>query len=198
MTKLLITATALLLSLGAFAQQAEVLLNAKNIDYGALSQDTNLPANELIVIKRTAATPKKVKLKFSFKYMEKKCVAYKVKTEEIKDFSQTVCDRNADGSHECAEVQYSGLYNAETICTKKGIIRKTENKEITLNFGSAVKLAEGAEETFQINFKQKKISNDKVEKAAQTLNTTSVYKITTPFNTIKFKAQLKYKKHNYN
>jgi hypothetical protein len=189
MTKLLITATALLLSITAFAQQPEVLLDAKIINYGALSQDTNLPANELIVVKRTAATPKKVELRFIFNRMEKSCISYKVKKVEIKDFTKTVCDKNADGSHQCAEVQYTGLYDAETVCSKDGLIRVRTAKKLTLNFSSAVKLVEGAEETFQINLKQRKMSYDKVEKAAQTLNTASLYKITTLFNSIKFKAK---------
>jgi hypothetical protein len=171
MKKLLLTATALLLSLGAFAQQAEILLD------------------ELIIIKRTSATPKKVTIKYSFNYMEKQCVAYKVKVDKLKEFNQMVCDKNADGSHECSEVEYKGLYNAETVCTKNGLIRKTKETEITLNFKSAVKLAEGAEETFQVGLKQKKSTSDDTEKAAQTMGAASLYKISTFFNTIKFKAQ---------
>jgi hypothetical protein len=190
MKKLFIAMTVLFLSAGAFAQQSEILLDSKTINYGAVNQDTNAPANELIIIKRTSATPSKVKIKLSFNYMEKKCISYKVKVDKIKDFNQIVCNKNADGSHQCDEKEYSGLYNAKTVCINEGPVRFSKDLEVTLNFKSAVKLTEGAEETFQLNLKQKKSSSDKLERSAQTLNSASMYKITTSvFGTLKFKAQ---------
>ncbi len=190
MKKLLIATAALILSTTAFAQQTEILLDSKRITYGPVNQESNAPANELLVIKRTSATPSKVTLKYSFDYMEKECVSYAFKVEKIKRFNQMVCDKNADESHQCSEVEYTGLYNAETVCKKEGLIRKTKDAEVTLNFKSAVKLTEGAEETFQVNLKQKRSTSGSLVKSAQTVNAASMYKIsTTVFGSIKFKAK---------
>lgn len=171
------------------AQASEVTLDSNKINYGPLSQDTNSVANELIVIKRTAASPKKVVLKYSVNFMEKKCTSYAVKVEEIKDFSQVVCDSVLDGSHVCQSTEYTGLYNAKTECVQQGLVRATSNKEVMLDFRKAVKLARNASETFQVNLRQASIKNNEVESKGKALDTTSLYNVKFSFGKLKFKAK---------
>lgn len=180
-----------LLFSGSLMAQAVLELDKKEIDFGALSQDTNMAANELIVLKRTAKSPKKIKLKYTIKHMEKNCVAYEVKRKEIKEFSQTVCERGVDGSHECSEMTYSGLYDAETVCTKNGLIRKVTSHELTLDFKRAVKLAPEATETFHVNIKQNKISSESTKLAGKVADSAALYEVSVSemFNKIKFKAK---------
>lgn len=174
----------------AFAQQ-EVMLDKKVIDYGALGQETNSAASEMIAIKRGAKSPKKVTLKFTLNYMEKKCVEYETKTEEIPEFSQTVCEKALDGQHDCVDKIYSGLFNAKTVCVKEGLIRKSAAQEIKLNFGRAVTLSPTATETFQINVKQLSMSGDKIDVSGKVLDAASLYSIKpSAFGTgLKFKAK---------
>lgn len=171
------------------AQSSDVTLDSNKVNYGALSQDTNAVANELIVIKRTTATPKKVVLKYSVNYMEKKCTSYDVKVEEIKDFSQVVCESVLDGSHVCQSTEYTGLYNAKTLCVQQGLVRSTSNKEIVLDFRKSVKLAADASETFQVNLRQASIKNSDIESKGKALATTSLYDVKFSFGKLKFKAK---------
>ncbi len=166
-----------LIALPIMAFGQEIMLDKKTVDAGALNQETNAAANELLVIKRTAKTPKKVTLKFTMNYMEKKCVEFVTKQEDIPEFSQVVCEKALAGQHDCEEKIYSGLYNAKTSCVKEGLIRKTAAKEITLDFRKAVKLAPNAAETFQINLKQKSMMGEDVNSAGKAVDAASLYEI---------------------
>jgi hypothetical protein len=190
MNKILMMIAALLLVQSVNAQSTEVMLNSKKINYGALAQETNKKANELIVVKRTATTPKKVVLTYSVNYMEKKCVRYEVKVTELPNFTQTVCESALDGTHECLEKEYTGLYSAKTICSKNGLVRATGTNNLTLDFRKAVKLTENATETFQVNLKQGSISKDNTTAQGKALDTASQYKVkTSRRNTLKFRAK---------
>jgi hypothetical protein len=190
MKKTLMMVATLLIAQTVYAQSAEVMLNSKKINYGALAQEKNAKANELIVVKRTAKTPKKVVLTFSINFMEKKCVAYEVKVVDVPAFSQTVCESALDGTHECLEKEYTGLYSAKTVCAKDGLVRATETNEVTLDFRKAVKLTENASETFQVSLKQGTISKEDVSARAKALDTASQYKVkTSRGNTLKFRAK---------
>jgi hypothetical protein len=171
------------------AQSSDVTLDSNKFNYGALTQETNAAANELIVIKRTAATPKKVVLSYSVNFMEKKCTSYDVKVEEIKEFSQVVCEYVLDGSHVCQSTEYTGLYNAKTVCVQEGLVRSTSKKEITLDFRRSVKLAPNASETFQVNLRQASITNSRVESKGKALVTASLYNVIFSFGKLKFKAK---------
>lgn len=180
-----------LLALPMIAFGQEIMLDKKTVDAGALNQETNAAANELLMIKRTAKTPKKVTLKFTLNSMEKKCVEYVTKQEDIPEFTQIVCEKALAGQHDCTEKIYSGLYNAKTSCVKDGLTRKTSAKEITLDFRRAVKLAPNASETFQINLKQKNMMSDDVATAGKAVDTASLYEIKQSAfgGTLKFKAK---------
>jgi hypothetical protein len=189
MKKILMMVATLLLAQSVYAQSAEVMLNSKKVNYGALSQETNAKANELIVVKRTAATPKKVTLTYSVNFMEKKCVRYEVKVTEVPEFSQTVCESALDGTHECVERDYTGLYSAKTVCTREGLTRATSTKEVTLDFKKSVRLTENASETFQVNLKQGSILKADTAAQGKALNTASQYSV----NVSRFNGSLKFK-----
>lgn len=180
-----------LLTLPMIAFGQEVMLDKKTVDLGALNQENNAAANELVTIKRTAKTPKKVVLKFKMNIMQKKCVEFETKQEDIPEFTQTVCTPALAGQHDCEEKIYSGLFNAKTVCTKEGLVRKTLSEEVKLDFGRAVKLSPAATETFKINIKQGSILKDNISLAGKTIDSASLYTIKkSPFgNILKFKAK---------
>jgi hypothetical protein len=181
--------TLLALPMIAFGQ--EVMLDKKTVDLGALNQETNAAANELVVIKRTAKTPTKVVLKFKMNYMEKKCVEYETNQEDIPEFTQTVCTPALAGQHDCEEKIYAGLFNAKTVCVKDGLVRKALSGEVKLDFGGAVKLSPAATETFKINIKQGSIFKDNISLAGKAIDTASLYTIKEGAfgDTLKFKAK---------
>jgi hypothetical protein len=180
-----------LMALPMLAFGQEIMLDKKTIDLGALTQETNAAANELVAIKRTAKTPKKVVLKFKMNYMEKKCVEFETKQEDIPEFTQVVCVPGLAGQHDCEEKVYAGLFNAKTVCVKEGLVRKTLSEELKLDFGGAVALSPSATELFQINIKQKTIMSDDFELAGKALDAASLYEVKKSAfgNTLKFKAK---------
>lgn len=179
-----------LIALPMMAFGQEVMLDKKTVNLGALNQETNAAANELVAIKRTAKTPKKVVLKFTMNHMEKKCVEYETKQEDIPEFSQTVCTPGLAGQHDCEEKVYAGLFNAKTVCVKEGLTRKTVSTELKLDFRKAVKLAPTATETFQVNIKQESIMGDDTAVAGKVLDAASLYTIKKGFGgSLKFKAK---------
>lgn len=187
MKKLILVVLAL--PMMAFGQ--EVMLDKKTVNVGALNQETNAAANELIMIKRTAKTPKKVTLKFTVNSMEKKCVEFVTKQVDIPEFTQVVCEKALAGQHDCAEQIYSGLFNAKTSCAKEGLVRKTTSQELVLDFKKAVKLSKTATETFQVNIKQKSMSSDDTSAAGKAVDAASLYEIgsRTFGNGLRFRAK---------
>lgn len=186
MNKMIIALT-LLLPLSGMAEA--ILLDAKTVDYGSLNQETNAMANELIEVKRTAQTPRKVTLKYKVNYMEKKCVSYEVKQKEIPAFTKVVCEAALDGAHDCVEKEFSGLFEAETVCVKNGLVRKTSSRELKLDFRKSIKLSEEASETFHVNIKQKSIMKDKVKYSGKAVDSDSLYKVKYTFGKLRFKAK---------
>ena len=180
----------LLIQSKAFAQTGELLLSAPAVHYGALSQETNAVANELFVVKRTAFTPKKVKVTFTVNYVVPACTAWSVNRVDLQDFSQVVCDPVLDGTHVCEQKDYSGFYNAQTVCVQQGLVRKTSLKNLTLDFSRAVKLTQNAVETFQVSVKQQQMNADFTQYTGRALQTTSLYRVTTWWGTtVKFVAR---------
>jgi hypothetical protein len=188
--KKMILCLALIFSHGVFAQQAELLLNSPSVNYGPLAQGTNSPANELIVVRRTANTPKKVNLTFTVNHMVPKCTTYDVRRVELQNFSQFVCEPILNGSHDCVQKEYTGFYNAQTVCVQQGLVRTTSFKSVTLDFGRAVRLTPNATETFQVNIKQTSMAANHSVFLGRALNSASVYRATTWWGTtIKFVAK---------
>lgn len=183
----LLAAVLLFVSTNVMAES--VLLDSKTINYGELNQETNSMANELIEVKRTAKTPKKVTLKYSVNYMTKKCVDFEVKVKERPSFEQVVCEAGLDGSHLCENKEYTGLYEAKTVCTKEGLVRKTKSQELVLDFRKAVKLTNTAEEIFQINIKQGSIFKTKMKYSGKASQTASLYKVKYFLKKLRFKAK---------
>lgn len=168
----------------------EYTLTSKDLDLGALNQETNAPANEIVLVKRTAQTPNRVKVTFSLNYMKKKCVEYETKQEDIPEFSQVVCEKGVAEQHICEKKEYSGFFNAKTSCTKQGLVRESAKRELILIFDNAVKLTPRATEVFQVNLKQKRISSTRFFPTGKAIDTASLYKIHKGWrNTLKFKRK---------
>jgi len=173
------------------AHANQILLDQKEIDLGNLSNiETNTSVDKIVSFKRTDATPKKVKLKFAFNSLQKDCVDFEVKVEEIPESKKIVCEASNGGSFVCEEKIFSGLYNAKTVCASEGLTRVENQNEITLNFAKAVKLAPEASEVVSISIQQSDMNSDKTEIKGQVDQSHSLNKVkNSPFgNLIIFKA----------
>lgn len=180
---------AVLLSSQVLAQGQ--VLNQKVINLGSLSDaEANVAISKTLEFTRNAKTPEKVELVFTLNYLEKDCVEYKVVQEDVPEFKKTVCEGSNNG-FSCEEKIYSGLFNAKTVCSEQGLIRKTAAKKLTLNFKDAVRLAPTASEKIAVKLLQKSMREDSVDFQGIVLESHSLYKIKNGIikDQIHFKAQ---------
>lgn len=184
-------AIAILLVLGfSLSIQAEtVLLNAEVVEYGAVAQATNAPANETITIKRTAATPTKVTLKYKMNTVVEACTEFEIQFTKVEAIEQTVCTPLLNESYDCQAVTHEGYEIPKRVCSAKGLLLTTETYEMTLDFRKAIALSETAEETFEINVVQKKMTSGKTKMEARVVQSASLYKVRASRGTVSFKAK---------
>jgi len=151
-------------------------INQKNIQVGALYQDQNQPVNDVIVFKRDVSTPKKVELTYSFNYVERECVDFKIESKWIPELSKFVCKRSGGDTHDCRPRDFQGFHENKRKCIKKGLELKTKNVKVVFHFKKATSLAEGAEETFTISLTQKKMKTNLVKVELSSVESTGIYK----------------------
>lgn len=178
-----------LICTNAFAEG--IILTGKEVKLGNISDnDNNVAVLKTIEFTRNAKTPEKVDLVFSINHLEKDCVQYEVKQEEIPEFKKMVCEGSNNG-FQCEEKIYSGLYNAKTVCVEQGLIRKTTQRKLTLNFKDAVKLAPTASEKIAVKLVQKSMKENSVDYQGIVLESHSLYKVKNGVvkDQIHFKAQ---------
>jgi hypothetical protein len=177
MKYLLVTAIITLFS-SAYGATLELgVLNQKKINIGKLSQDQNQAVSDVIILERTAKTPKKVEVTYSFNYLVKTCVDYKIKTKFIKGFSKVVCEKSGGGTHNCREREFSGYEENERVCTNKGYELKTKEVTVTFNFKHAIPLNENSIETFVVSLNQKNMKKDSVKFELSSFESVGVYRL---------------------
>lgn len=186
----LITLATIALSFAASASDL-VVLESKTLNYGALAQGTNAPALEVVKFKRTAKTPERVTVKYKVNSVVEACVDAEIVATPVAEVTKTVCTANLDHTHSCEEVTFPGYDVLERKCVQKGLQLVTTEKEFRLDFNKAVKLTEGAEETFEFSVKQAKMNSTDTKLTARTLNTAAQYKIKAYTSKIRFKAKLR-------
>lgn len=168
---------------------SEVILTEKEIDLGLLSNEDNSQISKIITLKRNSESPKVVSLKYKLNYLIEECVDFEVKVEEIPETSSVVCEKTNGDAFACDTKVFSGLYNAKTVCAKKGLVQKVQENEVKVSFKKAVVLAPEASETFQVQLNQANIKSSKVEAIGQVIQSHSLYKVKTGFGgSINFKA----------
>ena len=165
------------------------VLNQKKINVGQLTQDQNQAVADVIVLERTARTPKKVEVTYSFNYLVKSCVDYKIKTKFIKGFSKVVCEKSGGGTHNCRNRDFEGFDENERVCTNKGYELKSKEVTVTFNFKHAIPLNNDAIETFVVSLNQKNMKKDSVKFELSSFESMGVYKLSKLGNHYLFKLK---------
>ena len=185
----LLLVTALFIT-SAYAETLDLgVLNQKHINIGALSQDQNQAVKDVIVFHRTANTPKKVEVSYSFNHLVKTCVDYKVKSKFIKGFSKTVCEKSGGGTHNCRVRDFEGYNENERVCVDKGFELKNNKVTVKFNFKNSIPLNDGAMETFTLSLTQKKMKRDSVKIELTSIDSIGLYKLTKLGKTYSFKLK---------
>ncbi len=166
-----------------------LLLNGSNVNYGALSQTENQPALETIKIKRTAATPDSVTLRYKVNTVVEACVDFELVFTEVSDLTQLNCEPKLNGAYACTEASFEGYQIPKRVCREKGLKLQTNEQSLTLNFKKAITLTENAVEIFAVNVAQRKMTDVESKLSAKAVDTASVYKVRVSGSAVKFKAK---------
>ena len=170
-------------------QAKTVELTKEIIEFGALSQDENGPANEVIELVRTPNSPKKIILKYKMNSLEKGCTNYTILYTKVDPIVQVQCQPRLDETYACEKVTHDGYGIPERVCADEGYLLVTKSYELVLNFKKAIELTEGSEERFQIGIKQKKMTRDSLKFSGKVLSSMSKYKVSTWGDSVIFKAK---------
>lgn len=187
----LLTILSILFSFSAMADA--LVLTKSKIDLGNISDaESNRSANRTVEFIRNAKSPESVTLKFKLNYLKKECINHEVKKEEVADIKKIVCSGDNTG-YDCEEKTFSGLFTATVVCTEEGLVRETQEREVTLNFKKAVALTPAATEKIAVNLKQLSMKNNDVESSGSVLESSSLYEVKKSLlglgNQINFKAK---------
>ncbi|MFA6237466.1 MAG: hypothetical protein WC635_09090 [Bacteriovorax sp.] len=181
----------ILLSFSAMAEDA--VLTKSKIDLGNISDaEANTAVNRSFQFIRNAKSPESVTVKYKINFLKKDCINHEVKKTEIPEFKKIVCSGDNTG-YSCEEKIFSGLYEASVVCTEQGLVRDTEEREVTLNFKKAVALSPSATEKIALNLKQAGMKSNEVESTGSVLESSSLYEVKKSLlglgNQINFKAK---------
>lgn len=142
-----------------------------------------------MIFNRTQATPKKVKVTYSFNYMERSCVDYKIKSKFIPGFQKIVCEKSGGGTHNCRKRYFDGYDENERVCADKGYELKTKKVTVKFNFKNAIPLNVGSVETFTVSLTQKKMKTDSVKFELTSIDSIGLYKLSKLGKTYSFKLK---------
>ncbi|TDJ08762.1 MAG: hypothetical protein E2O68_01515 [Deltaproteobacteria bacterium] len=165
------------------------VLTDKKVNAGVLSQDQNQAVRDVMVFSRTAETPKKVEVTFSFNYVDRACVDYNVKSKFIPPFSKVVCEKSGHGTHNCRTREFEGYSENKRECVDKGYELKTKKVTVKFNFKNAIPLNVGSVETFTVSLTQKKMKTDSVKFELTSIDSIGLYKLSKLGKTYSFKLK---------
>lgn len=158
-----------------------LVLDSKDVNYGPLRQATRTAALDKVEVVRTKNTPKKVDVRYSVKESEQVCSEYRYVRVWVPGTYDRVCrtstDRDGNTRTVCRNVWRPGYYRTESRCVKWDTVMVARNKEIRLNFKKAAKLSGAQREVFMIEFRQERISSDKVTLSGQVVEARRGYDI---------------------
>ena len=182
--------TLMTLGLSLNAHANTINLDKKTHDYGALAQERNTAANEVLTLTRTSKTPKVVTIKYQVNSVQKSCVETEIVATEIPAVTKIACEANLDKSHTCASVQFEAYNSLARKCVREGLELISNQKELVITFNNAIKLEKEATETIQIALEQKAINSDKINVKAS-IDSAAVYKIRHSLGRLRFRAKRK-------
>ncbi len=157
----------LCLSFGLLAAAPTYNLTAESMSLGKLKQANEGEVNTTFIIKRTAATPEKVRLEFKFDEYYSYCAQSEVQQYWVPASSDYVCHThtapNGDTFESCEHVYTPGHYDYKTVCVDYDYAAAPEVETLKLDFKKARKLTGKDSETFVVELKQKSFTGEKFD-----------------------------------
>lgn len=179
--KTLVLAFVMILSAAAFGNDNSIILDSKDVNYGALRQATRTAALDRVEVVRTKKTPKKVDLHYTVKESESVCAEYTYVDVWHPGTYDRVCrthtDRDGNTRTVCRNVWRPGYYTTERRCVRWETVMVPRSKEIRLNFKKAASLSGDKREVFMIEFRQERVSSDQVKLSGEVVEASRGYEI---------------------
>lgn len=179
--KTLLLTFIMIVSAAAFGEVNTVVLDSKEVNYGALRQATRTAALDKVEVVRTKNTPKKVDLSYSVKESESVCAEYTYvdvwHPGSYDRICRTVTDRNGNTRTVCRNVWRPGYYTTERRCMRWETVMVSRNKEIRLNFKKAARLSGDKREVFMLEFRQERVSSSDVKLSGEVVEANRGYEI---------------------